>query len=187
MLACITMCLQSHIRQSEAKFGFVVEHHGVRIFTLCQHSWQDLLCCRYLTHKRSMCAGIQYVLYVLYACAHTCTVYRCFPACVYVSPAVYLSLTVHWAGIQQLLPAGPEPAWWPPPLSKPELAHWWPLLSKKQKVGLDRITPGICCWSGLQKRESCASWTLFNRHDPCISLSVFHTHSKGWSGIQNAG
>lgn len=134
-------CIFKHVVE-QMTLLFAVEYHKVRIFTLCQHSCQHLICCRYLTHRRSMCAGTQYVLYVP-AHAHTCTVHKSFPACAYVSPAVYLSLTVHWAGIQQLLPGGPEPAWWPPPLSKPELAHWWLLLSKKQKVCLDRNKPVV--------------------------------------------
>lgn len=66
-----------------------------------------------------ICVGVQNTP----VCTPAISMYTCDNGSVYVSRGVYLSLTVHWAGIQQLLPGGPEPVLWPLPLWKPEHAH----------------------------------------------------------------
>lgn len=124
-----------------------------------------------------------------------------FPACAYDCSAVYLWLTVHWAGTQPPLPEGPEPAWWPPQLSKPGRARWWPSLPRKEaEADLDvNANEGLAAHlasavdaASRGRWESHSSWTVLSckAHSPSPAhfffLSLRCTHSKDWSGIQNA-
>lgn len=108
-----------------------------------------------------------------------------FPACAYDCSAVYLWLTVHWAGTQPPLPEGPEPAWWPPQLSKPGRARWWPSLPRKEaEADLDvNANEGLAAHlasavdaASRGRWESHSSWTVLSckAHSPSPAHFFFY-------------